>query len=425
MLTRRLAPSLAPSGAKTELHESMKACVSDPPHDSPPALRSVTPESVADGAHGKGGRRRRDARRQRPGQRDDLERRAGRLRRRHGEAGERQHRPVARAHHRHAAELAPERGRRGALQPGPDGGVDRVPTVAPDRGDDAVAEAQLRPGRARQARRRTGARARCRGHCPRAARPAMAAVAGLAESSRPSAPSTWARVGTREDDPAHLLAGAQAGEAQVRLPRDARRAVLVVHRHRDRASQRPEQARRHSGRQVEAPVALLGEAADAYALDGRLGLRRLYEACEPGPRIGCAAALVEHEPHPGRVPPHPRGGEALRRLPTHVLLVMTVEHEPHRPAGRRQHDEHDEQRSPRHAVAAAAPAAPGLEPRHPGAPRRSRGEHRAASATAGHRHLSSVPGGGMRCAPSASAGWIGQGEWVSTGRYGRATHVDP
>ena len=48
MRTRRVAPSFAPSGAKTELHESMKACVSEPPHDSPPALRSVTPESVAD-----------------------------------------------------------------------------------------------------------------------------------------------------------------------------------------------------------------------------------------------------------------------------------------------------------------------------------------------------------------------------------------
>ena len=45
--TRRVAPSLAPSGAKTELHESTNDCVSEPPHDSPPALRSLTPESVA------------------------------------------------------------------------------------------------------------------------------------------------------------------------------------------------------------------------------------------------------------------------------------------------------------------------------------------------------------------------------------------
>ena len=48
MRTRRLAPTFAPSGAKTELHESMKDCVSEPPHDSPPALRSLTPDSVAE-----------------------------------------------------------------------------------------------------------------------------------------------------------------------------------------------------------------------------------------------------------------------------------------------------------------------------------------------------------------------------------------
>src|SRR5262249_9781734 len=45
--TSRLAPSLAPSGAKTELHESAKDCVMLPPHDSPPALESLTPDKVA------------------------------------------------------------------------------------------------------------------------------------------------------------------------------------------------------------------------------------------------------------------------------------------------------------------------------------------------------------------------------------------
>ena len=45
--TSRRAPSLAPSGAKTELHDSANDCWSVPPHASPPALRSVTPESVA------------------------------------------------------------------------------------------------------------------------------------------------------------------------------------------------------------------------------------------------------------------------------------------------------------------------------------------------------------------------------------------
>ena len=43
----RLRPSLAPSGAKTELQETVNACMSEPPHDSSLALRSLTPDSVA------------------------------------------------------------------------------------------------------------------------------------------------------------------------------------------------------------------------------------------------------------------------------------------------------------------------------------------------------------------------------------------
>src|SRR5262249_21503658 len=43
----RFAPSLAPSGAKTELQESANDWLMLPPHDSPPELPSVTPDSVA------------------------------------------------------------------------------------------------------------------------------------------------------------------------------------------------------------------------------------------------------------------------------------------------------------------------------------------------------------------------------------------
>src|SRR3954471_1791124 len=43
----RRAPILAPSGANTELHDSAKARVSVPPHASSDALRSLTPDSVA------------------------------------------------------------------------------------------------------------------------------------------------------------------------------------------------------------------------------------------------------------------------------------------------------------------------------------------------------------------------------------------
>ena len=42
-----LRPSLAPSGANTELQESVNDCISEPPHDSSLALRSFTPDSTA------------------------------------------------------------------------------------------------------------------------------------------------------------------------------------------------------------------------------------------------------------------------------------------------------------------------------------------------------------------------------------------
>ena len=41
------APSSAPIGANTELHECAKELISDPPHDSPLAFSSSTPSSVA------------------------------------------------------------------------------------------------------------------------------------------------------------------------------------------------------------------------------------------------------------------------------------------------------------------------------------------------------------------------------------------
>src|SRR4051812_25671067 len=50
--TRRLAPSLAPSGAKTLLHDSAKDSASEPPHDSLLAFSSLTPDRVASVATG-------------------------------------------------------------------------------------------------------------------------------------------------------------------------------------------------------------------------------------------------------------------------------------------------------------------------------------------------------------------------------------
>ena len=45
--TSRFRPSLAPSGANTELQECANEFARLPPHDSSPALRSLTPDSVA------------------------------------------------------------------------------------------------------------------------------------------------------------------------------------------------------------------------------------------------------------------------------------------------------------------------------------------------------------------------------------------
>src|SRR3954452_2693436 len=50
--TSRRAPSLAPSGAKTELHETAKAWSSVPPQTSPLAFFSATPERIASLANG-------------------------------------------------------------------------------------------------------------------------------------------------------------------------------------------------------------------------------------------------------------------------------------------------------------------------------------------------------------------------------------
>ena len=141
-----------------------------PPHDSPPALRSVTPESVAEVRTGK--------------ELDGVATPAASapdsvmiLKVEPGGCGAETASPAS-------ASTDPSRGRTtatppsllaerrcgGALQPGADGGVHRVPPVALDRGDDAVAEAQLGPGRAGQARvveaLETGPAVAARGRAP-------------------------------------------------------------------------------------------------------------------------------------------------------------------------------------------------------------------------------------------------------------------
>ena len=94
----------------------MKACVSVPPHDSPPALRKVTPESVADVRTGKELDGVATPAASAPDSVMILNVEPGGCGAETARPGERQHRPVARAHDRHAAQLAPERRGGGALQ---------------------------------------------------------------------------------------------------------------------------------------------------------------------------------------------------------------------------------------------------------------------------------------------------------------------
>src|SRR6201999_3690920 len=89
--TSRLAPSLAPRGANTELHDTAKALISVPPQSSPLAFCSGYPSGVAPGGVGEAGAQRGDVGLQRPGGGDDLHRRARGLERRVGDARCRQH----------------------------------------------------------------------------------------------------------------------------------------------------------------------------------------------------------------------------------------------------------------------------------------------------------------------------------------------
>ena len=112
--TSRLAPTLAPIGPKTLLQECANEFGEAAAARSSQALRSLTPDSVANCADRIGARHLGDAVAQAGGGGDDLEARAGRLGRGDREAGEREHGAVAGLDHRDAADLAAQRVQRGA-----------------------------------------------------------------------------------------------------------------------------------------------------------------------------------------------------------------------------------------------------------------------------------------------------------------------
>ena len=162
--------------------------------------------------------------------------------------------------------LPPERRGGGALQPGPDRGVDRAPAAALDRGDDAVAEAQLRAGPAGQAlvvqaleagaavaaRRRApgdGRRRRVGGQQPAVGAQHLRRASGACSTTRRTC-SPARRPGRRRCG-AHAIRAAPSSSCtgSTIVPRSVPKIRVGM-----------------ATGQREAPVALLGDAAHAHAL---------------------------------------------------------------------------------------------------------------------------------------------------------------
>ena len=225
MLTSRFAPSLAPSGAKTELQESAKDCRSEPPQDSPWAFWSSTPSIVRRGLDRELRPRLDDAGLERARERDDLERRAGRLGGGERDAREPEHLARGGPQHGDAAEAAGERLDRRAL----DVGVDRRAHVGAGlrlgAGDDARAGAQDAAGRARQplvelALEPVEPDRRALGHA------AAGELRGALRRRRPDAPGDLGRQRPEVREPVRALGQRRAVARQDRAARGQRRRAL-------------------------------------------------------------------------------------------------------------------------------------------------------------------------------------------------------
>ena len=223
----RLAPRRAPSGPKTELHECANEVVSEPPHDSSPALRSATPDSVACVCTGNVSDGFVSPSFSAAASVMILNEEPGRLRAVEGQAGDAEDVAGARLDDGDRA-LAVAEGRDG-------GGLERRADRRPDRaaaldlhlGDDPLAEPQL------------GARAT-----------AQAGVEGVVEArgepgggrgARQPAAVAVEHVRARrlaQDAAVDALVGAQARQPQVGRPGDARDVVLALDREADRPLER-------------------------------------------------------------------------------------------------------------------------------------------------------------------------------------------
>ena len=358
-------------------------------------------------AHRIGAPERRDLRLQRRGRGDDLERRAGRLGGGDGEAAEREHGAVARAHHRDPAEPVAERGDRRALEPGPDRRAHRAPAPRLRGGDAARAEAQLGARAAAEAvvvaRLEPEARVvlggRAAGDRLRGRLAVEAAAVGGEHGGAPRA---------RADRPLHALAGAQAGEPQVRPPAHPDAVAGARHRQRDAPAQRAEQLRAHRDRDRDLAVDRLARAADDDLLDRRLRVGHAVVGREALRRVLRARVGVELGVHRRRPAPLPRRREAHRGVAQLGAVVRALAQHVRDGArgGEQQHEDDDrEQRQP------AAPPAAGLDPAHAPAARAARGrEHRTLAASARHRGYSAESRNAKNIALQRSAASIG-GKW--------------
>ena len=225
-------------------------------------VAQLDPRQRRRGAHRIGARGRGDLRLQRGGQRDDLERRAGRLGRGDGEAAEREHRAVARAHHGDAAEPVAERRDRRALEAGPDRRAHGAPAPR--------LRARRCGARRSAARRRPAAEAVVVARLEAEARVALRGRAagdrravGSRSSRRPSAASTEARWGARGSAAARARPGAgrAAAGTGASAPRRARRPASPAAR-RGRAACRTARAHgdRHRDLAPGPPLAPAGSA---------------------------------------------------------------------------------------------------------------------------------------------------------------------
>ena len=217
-------------------------------------------------AHRIGARRRGDLGLQRGGQRDDLERRAGRLGRGDREAAEREHRAVARAQHGDAAEPVAERGDRRALEAGPDRRAHGAPAARLRGGDAARAEAQLGARAAGEPVVVARARGRSPGSPPPGARPAIAAAVGSRSRRRPSAASTEARRGRARIVRRTRSPGRRPGSRRYGRQRTPTRSPTRVTGSATRPRSVPNSFVRTATAIVHLAVALLADPADGDLL---------------------------------------------------------------------------------------------------------------------------------------------------------------